>query len=63
MSSGYKPVKKTYVCPFCNMTRRYENKTEIRYRGQWIYGCQRCYLNSIEDPKKFDKSGGDINAA
>jgi len=55
---GEAPIKKakgTYICPFCSHSRQKCNKTDIKYKGKWMSGCQGCFLDSIEDPDKFDK--------
>jgi len=49
-----KKVKKRYICPFCEKKRELCNKTIINYRGNWINGCQNCFIESIEHPDKFN---------
>lgn len=46
---------KTYPCPFCGGEKLRCNKTEIKYRGRWIKGCQGCFLSEVENPEKFNK--------
>ena len=47
-------VKRKYICPFCEKERESCNKTEINYRGKWFFGCQDCFMESIDNTSRFN---------
>ena len=38
---------KTYFCIFCGQRRKWYDKTEINYQGEWMKGCSSCFQESI----------------
>jgi len=53
---GKKPTPKTYYnCPICHKKRASYNKTEIFHKGKYIFGCQDCFMRSIDSPEPAPK--------
>ena len=47
-------VIKKYICPFCEKEKKCQNRTEINYRGKWFFGCQDCFMKSIDNTGQFN---------
>ena len=44
-----------YICPFCKNRRNFYNRTEIKYKEQWYFGCRECFMKSIDEITNFNE--------